>query len=238
MNELILMRDKNAVTTSLIVAEVFGKEHRNVLRDIREFQKDVLNFEQMFMEGDSPDSYGRSRKVYFMNRDGFTLLAMGFTGKEALKFKLQFIDEFNRMEEYIQSQQVPETNLELALRAALEHETKIKEIQSDVGMLKDTMRIDGGQEYAIRTKANAVVTKVLGGKESPAYQQANKKVFSAFWREFKQHFTLPRYGDLPRVKFDDAMRYIDMWRPQTNLVLEIQELNGQQTMEWSDEDEQ
>jgi len=237
MNELILMRDKNAVTTSLIVAEVFRKRHDHVLRDVSGLEKDVPNFGEMFLEGETKDSYGRARKMYYMNRDGFTLLVMGYTGKEALQFKLQFIDEFNRMEEYIQSQQVPETNLELALRAALEHETKIKEIQADVGMLKDTMRIDGGQEYAIRTKVNAVVTKVLGGKESPAYQQANKKVFSAFWREFKQHFTLPRYGDLPRVKFDDAMRYIDMWRPQTNLMLEIEELNGQQTMEWSDGNE-
>lgn len=238
MSELILMRDKSAVTTSLTVAEVFGKKHKHVLRDIENLTVQNWAVKEMFAEGVYMNDRGREYPMFFMNRDGFTLLAMGFTGKEALQFKLQFIDEFNRMEEYIQSQQVPETNLELALRAALEHETKIKEIQSDVGMLKDTMRIDGGQEYAIRTKANAVVTKVLGGKESPAYQQANKKVFSAFWREFKQHFALPRYGDLPRIKFDDAMRYIDMWRPQTNLMLEIQELNGQQTMEWSDEDEQ
>ena len=155
-----------------------------------------------------------------------------------MEFKLQFIDEFNRMEEYIQSQQVPETNLELALRAALKHETDIKEIRSEVGMLKDTMRIDGGQEYAIRTSANKAVINALGGKDAPAYKQLNKKVFAEFWREFKAYFTIPRYGDLQRVKFDEAMKYISIWKPKMNTQLDIEELNGQQTMEWSDEDEQ
>lgn len=101
MTDLVIMKEQEAVTTSLSVAEVFGKEHKNVLRDIRNLEKDVLNFEQMFIEGDSPDSYGRSRKVYFMNRDGFALLAMGFTGKEALRFKQEFLSQYNRMEEYI-----------------------------------------------------------------------------------------------------------------------------------------
>ena len=92
------------MTTSLQVAETFGKEHRNVLRDIEILKKDMLNFEQMFYEGDIPDSYGRPRKAFYMNRDGFTLLAMGFTGKKAMKFKLEYINKFNQMENQLKSQ--------------------------------------------------------------------------------------------------------------------------------------
>ena len=62
---MVIMRDEQAVTTSLDVAKVFGKEHRNVLRDIDKLKKDVLNFEQMFQEGQEPDSYGRARRVSF-----------------------------------------------------------------------------------------------------------------------------------------------------------------------------
>lgn len=97
--ELVMMKDKQAVTTSLVVAESFGKQHKNILRDIKNLEKDVLNFEQMFIEGETEDSYGRSRKMYYMNRDGFTLLAMGFTGKKALQFKLQYIQAFNQLEQ-------------------------------------------------------------------------------------------------------------------------------------------
>ena len=130
------------------------------------------------------------------------------------------------------------SGLELALKASLEHEVKLKSISNDVEILKGTLPINEEQAHEIKRSASKVVTSALGGKESIAHKKIRLRVFSAFWREFKQHFTLPRYGDLPRVKFDDAMRYIDMWRPQTNLMLEIQELNGQQTMEWSDGDEQ
>ncbi|MEE6667643.1 Rha family transcriptional regulator [Pediococcus acidilactici] len=101
MNDLVIMKDQQAVTTSLQVAEVFGKRHDNILRDIENLKKDILNFEEMFSEGNEPDYYGRDRKVVYMNRDGFTLLAMGFTGKKALEFKLKYIDAFNRMESQI-----------------------------------------------------------------------------------------------------------------------------------------
>ncbi|SPS04288.1 Rha family transcriptional regulator [Latilactobacillus sakei] len=101
MNNLVIMKDKQAVTSSLQIAEVFEKEHKNVLRDISTLDLDRLNFEQMFLEGTEPDSYGRNRKVIYMNRDGFTLLAMGFTGKKALEFKLKYIEAFNQMEAQI-----------------------------------------------------------------------------------------------------------------------------------------
>ena len=100
MNELVIMHDKQAVTTSLVLAEVFEKKHQHVLRDI-DALKDVSNFGQMFFESNEPDSYGRDRRIYFMNRDGFTLIAMGYTGSKAMEFKLKYIDAFNQMETYI-----------------------------------------------------------------------------------------------------------------------------------------
>lgn len=103
MNDLVIMKDRQAVTTSLQVSEKFEKQHRNITRDIDSLREDVLNFEQMFKEGSEPDSYGRPQRVYYMNRDGFTLLAMGFTGKKALKFKLQYIEAFNSMEKQIRT---------------------------------------------------------------------------------------------------------------------------------------
>ena len=88
MTDLVIMKDRQAVTSSLNVAENFEKRHDNTLRDIDQLKKDVLNFEEMFFEANEPDSYGRDRRVVYMNRDGFTILAMGFTGKKALQFIL------------------------------------------------------------------------------------------------------------------------------------------------------
>ncbi len=98
MNDLVIMKDQQAVTSSLQVAETFNKNHRDILRAIDDLEKDVRNFAQMFSITDLPDTYGRKRRAFYMNRDGFTLLAMGFTGKKALKFKMQYIEAFNNME--------------------------------------------------------------------------------------------------------------------------------------------
>jgi Rha family phage regulatory protein len=110
------MHDQQAVTSSLQVAETFGKQHNHTMRDIDALKKDVSNFGQMFFEGNEPDSYGRDRRMYYMNRNGFTLLAMGFTGAKALQFKLAYIDAFNKMETSLQKQ-IPQS-LPEALRLA------------------------------------------------------------------------------------------------------------------------
>lgn len=74
MNNLITINSNGQpVASSRDIAEHFGKEHRNVLRDIDELRKDVLNFEQMFFSTEIPDSYGRQQRAYLMNRDGFSL---------------------------------------------------------------------------------------------------------------------------------------------------------------------
>lgn len=90
------------VVSSKDIAKNFNKEHRNVLRDISNL-KDVLNFEQMFYETELEDSYGRKQRAYLMNRDGFSLLVMGFTGKDALDWKVKYIGAFNEMENKLNS---------------------------------------------------------------------------------------------------------------------------------------
>lgn len=101
MHELVFLKNEQALTTSLKVAEYFEKEHVHIMRDIRDLSKqleDVSNFGQMFHKSTYTDSYNRRQPMYLLNRDGFTLLAMGFTGKKALQFKLNYIQAFNAME--------------------------------------------------------------------------------------------------------------------------------------------
>lgn len=105
MSDIILsMQSGEPVASSRQIAENFEKNHNHVLRDIDSLKKDVSNFGQMFFETTAPDSYGREQRAYLMNRDGFTLLAMGFTGKAALEWKLKYIAAFNEMEKKLAEQ--------------------------------------------------------------------------------------------------------------------------------------
>ncbi|MQS88250.1 Rha family transcriptional regulator [Companilactobacillus mishanensis] len=62
MNKLVIMKDQQAVTSSLQVAETFDKRHDHIIRDIEKLQKDLPNFGEMFLLSNIPDGYGRDRK--------------------------------------------------------------------------------------------------------------------------------------------------------------------------------
>lgn len=126
MSELVTLtgNSNQPVTTSKMIAEVFEKEHRNVLRDI-DALKDVLNFEQMFYETTEPDSYGRPQRVYQMNRDGFSLLAMGFTGQKALEWKVKYIEAFNYMEQQLNTPELQMAHGLLAAKVLIEQKDKL-----------------------------------------------------------------------------------------------------------------
>ena len=87
-------------TSSNEVADFFGRDHKSVLRAIENLTHDLPKefTERNFAPSEYTDSTGRTLPAYRLTRDGFTLLAMGFTGKKALAFKLAYIDAFNRME--------------------------------------------------------------------------------------------------------------------------------------------
>lgn len=133
MKNLVTLTDNSnqPVTTSKMVAEVFGKEHRNVLRDI-DTLKDVLNFEQMFYEETEPDSYGRPQRIYQMNRDGFSLLAMGFTGQKALEWKVKYIEAFNYMEQQLNTPEIQMAHGLLAAKTLIEQKDKLIEEQKQL----------------------------------------------------------------------------------------------------------
>lgn len=135
MNELVIMHDQQAVTTSLILAEAFNKQHKNVIQAIEakiEPAENSARYKRMFYEGIYTDKKGEQRKMYYLNRDGFTFIAMGFTGRKADEFKLKYIDAFNRMEERIKQQpaqyKLPQTYSEALIELAKEVE-KNEELQ-------------------------------------------------------------------------------------------------------------
>lgn len=222
--ELVIMRDRQAVTTSLQVAQNFEKKHQHVLRDIDALKQDVSNFGQMFIESNQPDSYGRDRRIYYMNRDGFSLLAMGFTGKKALQFKLKYIDAFNQMEKQLQQQKPLSLPEQIQLIAK-----GYDGLSKDVEDIKNRMGLPGNMAHAFTKKRNAKIIVVLGGKDSNAYRDKNirAKTYRALFSSYRETFDQDRYNDLPMKHYDKAVDFIANWYPPFELQQQIQMVNAQ-----------
>lgn len=118
-NDLIQVRNNEPLTTSLLIAEKFDKQHKDVIRKIDDISSQVevsaiLRRPPLFEKSAyvNPQN-GQTYPMYYLTRDGFTLLAMSFTGQKALEWKLKYITAFNAMEEKLR-QSAADPRLEIA----------------------------------------------------------------------------------------------------------------------------
>lgn len=118
---LVRLENGQPITTSTQIAEIFDKEHKNIIRSINQLMAQLdqsfnaLNFEPVKYF----DAKGEERTYYNLTRDAFTLLAMGFTGAKALQFKLAFLNAFNQLERQVIHQQTTLVHLNTQLKDKL-----------------------------------------------------------------------------------------------------------------------
>ena len=129
MNELVMVENNQVVVSSRQVAENFGKQHKDVLESIRGILAAENSATKFFRES-TFENRGKHYPEYIMNRDGFSLLVMGFTGKEAMTWKIRYIQAFNEMEAKIRENTLIMPNFnnpaEAARAWAKEYEEKQK----------------------------------------------------------------------------------------------------------------
>lgn len=144
MTDLVFKGENNqALTSSLLVAEKFGKRHANVIRDIEKLlntEDEELNSKMSlaFVSSTYVDSTGKGNLVYIMNRKGFSILVMGYNGIKALKFKNDFYDAFENLETRLKEQQKPLSTVQMfALQANinLEHEQRLINVEQKLEAL-------------------------------------------------------------------------------------------------------
>lgn len=142
------------VVTSLDVAETFGKDHYHVMEDIRAVQSKISTpeFSGLFYESVYIASNGKKNPMFYMNRDGFTLLVMGYGGEKAMKFKLAYIKQFNAMEELLKGKLL-EREKGIVIRQVL---TKTIQLSGENNRMH-------GHAYSIYTNA---IYKAIFGKNA------------------------------------------------------------------------
>lgn len=226
--------DGQLVTESREVARMVDRPHYDLMKSIRGYAghltKGDIPLSDFFIESTFQDATRRTLPCFLLTKKGCDMVANKMTGEKGVLFTAAYVTRFEEMEKQL----TQPSNTKLLLQAALEQEGRIEIVESDVKYLKDNMRINGPQEQRINKNARGKIVEALGGKDSSAYKTMSKKVFSLFWNEFKSHFEIPRYGELPKVRFDEALSFIDEWSPSTSLRFEIRALNNQQHLKLVD----
>lgn len=115
--------------------------------------------------------------------------------------------------------------LKLQNAALMEVDEKVEHIDSRVTNLENTTTVDSRKQYTLRKIASATAVRVLGGKDSQAYLELHHKVFCQLWRDYKDYFKIPSYRDTLKIDFEKAKEYLQGWRPDHNLQIEISSVN-------------
>ena len=230
MNEIILSTQTGEpVASSRQIAESFGKEHKSVLRSVEDLVAQNCAAKSMFYET-TFENRGKQYPMYLMNRDGFSLLVMGFTGKAALEWKLKYIAAFNEMEKKLSTPQMPKLSKEMQALFLLDDRTQKQEQR--LTALENTMTVDYNQQRVLRKSISRSVISDLGDEKAPAYidNHVRSKVYSECNHDVQDWFRVNSVGNIPRKRFDEAVEYIQRWKPSTNTVMLIQQTNGQTSL--------
>lgn len=219
MDNLVIMKNQQAVTTSLQVAETFNKNHRDVLAAIDDLKEGVAeNYAGLFYEDSyiHPQNKQKYRQI-IMNRDGFTLLAMGFTGQKALKFKLKYIEAFNQMEKEIQQPKLPTSQRELAMLALSANEEtneRVDVIEKEVADLKNNQKIDAGDYSYLSRRVHQRVAEVAKGFGKITKEQRSK-LYKDINSGIKQITGVGSRSQLREKHYETVIEYINDWEPST-----------------------
>ena len=204
MGELVFMQNDQALTNSLLVAEKFRKEHYHVLEVLRDLiaktensgfvENQQINNMFALVEQEIPMPVGDGMKkspVYIMNRDGFTLLVMGFTGEKALRFKLEYIAAFNRMEKQLKQP--------LPAEVQMQHMEEIILLKDEIIRDKDRIISLTERIMAQNEKMNALNARIgeLSYPMQPVVTVIDEKA-SIVGRSTRRRALLTEYENLER----------------------------------------
>ena len=166
MKDLVFRgQNDQVITTSLLVAETFEKEHRNVLKSIRKLMSATnVAVAQMFDETTYVNEQGKEQPMFFMNRDGFTLLAMGFSGEKALEFKVKYINAFNKMEAELKSQQTKQLSAAESLLQSVQllvaHERQLAILEHNQKNMQGAISSLYDKVYGMQFQTNMIEQKL------------------------------------------------------------------------------
>lgn len=213
-NKLVFIENGRTVTDSLTVAEVFGKEHKRVMQDIRELECTKEFNRHNFVPIGYTDLRNRSKPKYLITQDGFSFLVMGYTGKEAARFKEMYIMEFNRMRDQSVAPQKGMQALLQATQNLLDGQMLIADRLDDFeSRLESQITLNSGQQRLLQQTINQKVCSMEPDKSERG------ELFRQLHKEVRNRWQVPSYKDILKTDIQAVVDYVNHWVPIRKIEL-------------------
>ncbi len=234
MNEIVISQHGDQLTVSSVqVAADFGKKHKHVLDNIENMKAENPALINMFIESTyKVDGNRKTYKCYDLTRDGFCLLVMGFTGKDALEWKLKYIEAFNKMEQQLRQppQMSPMEMIAGIANGCVELEKRTAQLEQRQTELEQKLEADRdayvkaafefGRIGALQRSEiqKAVKVRAINLCEyAETYDKVGKRVISSIYKALQKKFGVDSYVDLQYQQYTDALIFIQCWEPTKEL---------------------
>lgn len=235
MNDLQIFENaKPRTLESREVAEMVGKEHSKLLRDIRTYSEQLaeakIGHSDFFRESTYQDANNQSRPCYLVTRKGCEFIANKLTGQKGTEFTAKYINRFHDMENGILDSLSPE------LKAIIAHDVKLQSIEKKVNSVDEELQEFKMDMPFLAVECDKVTSavksrgvKCLGGKDSNAYHDKSLrgKVYSDIHRELKRQFGVTTYKAIKRNQCDAVISIVDNYELPIVLAKEIRVCNAQ-----------
>ncbi|MCR6111784.1 Rha family transcriptional regulator [Bacillus sp. A301a_S52] len=190
--DLVYTHEDQVVTDSMTLASTFDKRHDKVLRDIRNLKCSHAFRLANFGESEYKNKQGRLMPMYILTYEGFTMVAMGYTGHKAVEFKELFIREFKRTRSHLESRQ-----------NRLEMPNGSGEIQATADMI--TLR-----SFEQKHLQN-MIKKQIHSLYPYTKDSGRRKHYAALYKELKKAFHVASFRDIRLADYEKAQGFIRLW---------------------------
>ncbi|HDC8521707.1 TPA: Rha family transcriptional regulator [Staphylococcus aureus] len=235
MQELqIVEQNETHYVDSREVAEMVGKEHKNLIRDIENYRSVILQSSKL-----SPDDYfvestylganNRQTKHYLLTKKGCDIVANKMTGSKGILFTATYVDAFHKMDEHIKQQaqlnvpQTPMQALRLMFEATEQTKQEIKNVKDDVIDLKENQKLDAGDYNFLTRTINQRVAHIQR-LHAITNQKQRSELFRDINSEVKKMTGASSRTNVRQKHFDDVIEMIANWFPSQATLYRIKQI--------------
>lgn len=225
------MNELPQTITSLEVAEMVGRTHDNVLKDIRKIIKQmggVKNHESYFSETSYRNSQNKKLPCYLLTKIGCELYSTRMTGAKGTQFAVAYIERFNHMEEHIKQQpKIPHTargQVLLALQASEETNQRVDELDTRVADLEENIVLSAGDYGYISRRINQRVSEVARGYGKITQIQRGK-LYLDINSGVKAVTGVSTRTQLRNRHYETVLAFINDWEPSTATKMQVRQMS-------------